>query len=195
MALILASASPRRNEILTLAGYSFDVLPADIKEQFPHGAPADIAARELSRQKAAALKSKVALTDIILAADTVVAVDGAVLGKPYDAEDAARMLRLLSGKTHTVYTGVTLLRGDECISFTQATQVTFYELTDRQINGYIATGEPFDKAGAYGIQGRGCVLVKSIDGDYFNVMGLPIAQVARQINKLWKGELFGGQKS
>ena len=101
------------------------------------------------------------------------------------------MLELLSGAVHTVYTGVTLIYGERSTTFYEATRVTFYSLTGEQIYGYIKTGEPFDKAGAYGIQGRGCVLVKHIDGDYFNVMGLPVARTAREINDLRKDELFG----
>ena len=121
---------------------------------------------------------------VVHGADTVVAIGVKIPGKPSDADDAKRMLALLSGKVHSVYTGVCIVSGGKRSEFYQKTDVKFYPLTQSEIDAYIATGEPMDKAGAYGIQGRGCVLVESISGDYFNVVGLPVARVVREINKM-----------
>ena len=121
---------------------------------------------------------------LIVAADTLVAVDGTALGKPKSREEACAMLRRLSGRTHQVYTGVCVLRGEKCLSFTQCTQVTFYPLSEEEIRRYADTGEPMDKAGAYGIQGRGALLAEKIDGDYFNVVGLPVARLARALSDM-----------
>ncbi len=190
MELILASASPRRRELLGLITPDFRVETAGVEEQLPEGIPPQLAVQQLSRRKAQALRRsrrEQGLAEaVILGADTVVAVDRRILGKPRDAEEAAAMLRLLSGREHSVYTGVTLLAAEREEAFVQETKVRFYPLTEEEIAAYIATGEPFDKAGGYGIQGRGSMLVWGITGDYFNVVGLPVARVARLLKKLWK---------
>lgn len=181
--LILASASPRRKELLQTAGYRFDVIPATCEEHIPPGLSPKDAVEALAYQKA--LDVYALYPDCtVLGADTVVCFDGEILGKPHDEEDAARMLKLLSGQTHEVRTGFALLsKGVEFVS-SEAAMVTFFHLTDEQIRHYIQTGEPMDKAGAYGIQGKGAVLVRSVLGDYFNVVGLPIATVARALAAL-----------
>lgn len=179
MQLVLASQSPRRSEILTTAGFSFcvRVSPAEEHPDFSL-APEEIVMR-LATEKARAVTERPG--EVILAADTVVVLDGGVLGKPKGREDAANMLHRLSGRTHEVYTGVCLLGEQEESRFFAKTDVTFFPLSAKEIADYLSTGEPFDKAGSYGIQGRGAVLVQGICGDYFNVMGLPIAQTARAL--------------
>lgn len=182
MSVILVSASPRRKELLTLAGVGYKVIVSGTDEDVAENTPADETVKLLSLRKASAVLPLCEKGDVVIAADTVVAADGDILGKPADREEAFSMLRELSGREHTVYTGVTITDGDKCVSFVESTSVVFYELSDDEIYSYIDTGEPFDKAGAYGIQGRGCVLVQKIDGDYFNVMGLPIARTVRELN-------------
>lgn len=179
--MILASQSPRRIELMRDAGYDITVRPADIDES-PHPDEAPFALVErLARMKAAAAHAA-AGGDTVVAADTVVVLDDAILGKPADEVDARRMLRALSGRTHQVATGVCIMRGDSISSFVEVTDVTFYELADEEIAVYVASGEPMDKAGAYGIQGsRGRMLVKRIDGDFYNVVGLPIARLVRAL--------------
>lgn len=178
MALILASGSPRRAEILTTAGYTFLVRPTDVDESLPEGiAPRD-AAYDLSLRKARAA-AKLYPEDVVLASDTLVAPGNLILGKPQDQADAARMLRLLSGRTHTVYTGVCVCGMGREVCDVVPTQVEFLPLTPAQIEWYIATGEPMDKAGAYGIQGHGCRFIRRISGDYYAVMGLPAARTAQ----------------
>lgn len=183
MQLILASQSPRRRELLERMGFhDFLVSPAVGEEEIdPTLSPAGLV-EALSAQKAAEVSAKFQPEHIIIAADTVVAVDGQVLGKPKDKEQAAEMLALLSGRSHTVYTGVTVCRGQETITQHEATDVTFRPLTKDEISCYIATGEPMDKAGSYGIQGYGALLVQGISGDYFNVVGLPVCRVARMLS-------------
>ena len=181
--LILASKSPRRKELLTLAGVRFTVETADVEETYPDGLrPAEIV-KHLSRIKAEAVFGKHP-EETVLGADTIVALDGEILGKPKDAEDAVRMLRELSGKTHDVFTGVTILCGKAKKTFAERTAVTFYDLTEEEILSYVSTGEPLDKAGAYGIQGKGVTLVKRISGDYSNVVGLPVSRVVRVLRTL-----------
>ena len=187
--MILASQSPRRIELMREAGYEFRVIPADIDET-PHEGegPIELVGR-LARDKALAVARDAAETgELVVAADTIVAVGDEVLGKPADGADARRMLRDLSGRTHQVATGVCLALagiGAEPVSFVDVTDVTFYPLTDAEIDAYVASGEPLDKAGAYGIQGTGGrMLVKKIDGDFYTVVGLPIARVARAIAEL-----------
>lgn len=177
--LVLASQSPRRAEILETAGYEFTVRTADTDETLEEALTPAEAVETLARRKALAVDLQ--RDERILAADTVVALDGEILGKPKDRADAKRMLRLLSGRTHEVYTGVCLRTADLTDVFSVCTRVTFHALSDLEIEGYLATGEPFDKAGAYGVQGRGCVLVQKIEGDYFNVVGLPVSEVHRRI--------------
>ena len=178
--IILASGSPRRQELLKTAGIDFKVCAAEGEEVLdPALHPAD-AAVEVARQKAREVAAKHP-GDIIVAADTIVVLDNLILGKPKDKADAAAMLKLLSGRAHIVYTGVCIIKNGEENCFTQATKVDFYPLEQDEIDAYVESGEPMDKAGAYGIQGLGCVLVKSIEGDYFNVMGLPVAKVVRAL--------------
>ena len=181
--IILASASPRRNELMRMAGLDFCCIPSDAEEVLPAGiAPAE-ASEYLSGLKAADIAASHP-GDIVIGADTTVVIGGEVLGKPADEREAAAMLAKLSGQTHTVYTGVTILAPGHRESFTSAAQVMFYPLTEEEIRDYVATGEPMDKAGAYGIQGRGAVLVRKIDGDFFTVMGLPVAETVRRLRRL-----------
>lgn len=194
--LVLASASPRRQELLRNAGISFKVEPADIDETPRHGeSPRDCAER-LAREKALAVSNTRPL-DYVLGADTVVAVDDIILGKPVDAADAARMLRLLSGRTHQVITGVCLVAGTvpseqaqqprtgnrERRTASETTLVTIRDLSDDEIHEYVATGEPMDKAGAYAIQGMASRWIPQIDGDYSNVVGLPVKLVCELLRE------------
>ena len=178
--IILASASPRRSELMTLAGFRFDVICADIDEIVPEKALPQEVVMSLALQKAQAV-AKDHCKSAVVGSDTVVALDGKILGKPCSEKEAAEMLRSLSGRIHKVFTGVAIVCGEKVTSFFEETEVEFYPLTDQEILDYVATGEPMDKAGAYGIQGRGAVLVKRINGDYFNVMGLPISKVYREL--------------
>lgn len=178
--IILASASPRRKELLTTAGVEFEVLVSDADETVPDGTlPAD-AAMLTAEKKALAVAEKCG-DALVIGADTIVVLDGRILGKPKDEADAEDMLRFLSGKEHKVITGVCLTDGVKTKKFAQVSKVRFYDLTDEEIAAYIATKEPMDKAGSYGIQGKGCVLVESIEGDYFNIVGLPVAATVRAI--------------
>lgn len=192
--MILASQSPRRIELMDEAGFTCRVIPADIDET-PHEGeqPLDLVGR-LAKDKALCVASEHAhVGEIVVAADTIVTIDGVILGKPADAQDAKRMLRLLSGRTHQVATGVCVARanaaGDAAEpvlqNFVEVTDVTFYALDEDTIEEYAQSGEPLDKAGAYGIQGKGGrMLVEKIDGDFYNVVGLPIARVARTIRDM-----------
>lgn len=188
MKLILASQSPRRRELLGLLGHPFTVRVADIDETMDQRlAPRDEVAR-VSRCKALAVEREE--TDIVIAADTIVVVDGQVLGKPKDEADAFRMLKSLSGRAHQVMTGMTVLRGEECVTVTEVTGITFRPLDDREIHAYIATGEPMDKAGAYGIQGGAALFATGLEGDYYNVMGLPVCALTT-ILRSFGVEIFG----
>lgn len=178
--IILASASPRRKELLSLAGVDFSVKVADVNEVIPENAKPDEVVMSLAMQKAQAVANENP-DSIVIGSDTVVALDGEILGKPKSEENAAQMLAMLSGRSHTVYTGVAIIHGEKVKSFCEATEVVFNPLTKEEILRYVATGEPMDKAGAYGIQGKGCVLVKKIDGDYFNVVGLPVSKLYREL--------------
>ena len=173
MKIILASASPRRAQLLRQAGINdFEICPSDVDENLTgEFAPPDMV-HELSRRKAVAAKADA--DDIVIAADTLVFLSGQALSKPVDRDDAERMLTLLSGARHTVMTGVTVRRDDALITRHRETDVWFRALTPEEISAYIDTGEPMDKAGAYGVQGKGALLVERIDGDFFNVMGLPL---------------------
>ena len=180
--IILASQSPRRQELIANITPDFSVIVSDAEELLPEGIAPEEAPVYFAGLKAGAVAAKHP-NDVVIGADTVVILDGEVLGKPRDEADAARMLRALSGKVHTVITGCALYRGGERLTFSETTRVEFYPLSDREIREYIATGEPFDKAGAYGIQGRGSVLVRRIEGDFFNVMGLPVARLKRELER------------
>ena len=176
MNLILASQSPRRRELLGLTGLDFTVRVADIDETMDPGkAPFDEVAR-VSRLKALAVQREP--EDVVIAADTIVVCGGEVLGKPRDEEDAFRILSLLSGRSHEVMTGMTVLRGDETVTHTEVTRIHFRQLHPDEIRAYIATGEPMDKAGAYGIQGGAALFADQMEGDYYNVMGLPVCRLA-----------------
>ena len=182
MKLILASQSPRRKELLGLFSIPFVIEIADIDEEMdPKKLPFDEVAR-VSRLKAEAVPRE--MDDIVIAADTIVVCDGAVLGKPKDEDDAFRMLRALSGKDHQVMTGLTVLKGDSAVVCTEVADVHFRELTDREILAYIRTGEPMDKAGSYGIQGKAAMFVEGIRGDYFNVMGLPVCRLYQMLKEI-----------
>ena len=179
--IILASASPRRSELMTLAGFRFDVICADIDEIVPEKALPQEVVMSLALQKAQAV-AKDHRKSAVVGSDTVVALDGKILGKPRSESEAAEMLRSLSGRIHKVFTGVAVVGDGKEKSFFDETDVEFYPLGEDEIKKYVATGEPMDKAGAYGIQGKGSVLVKKINGDFFNVMGLPIAKLYREMS-------------
>ena len=179
--LILASASPRRRELLTQAGFNFRVHPAHIPEDLLAGEDPIAYVTRLAREKARAVYDQLAAAEpriAVLGADTTVTLDNHVLGKPEDASDAERMLRLLSGRTHRVITGVSLVSAVGVETAAEVTAVQFLTLSDAEIEAYVATGEPMDKAGAYAIQGRAARWIPRIEGCYFNVVGLPIALVA-----------------
>jgi septum formation protein len=180
--LVLASASPRRQELLRAAGIAFEVQPAAIAEDFLPDEPARVCAERLAREKALAV-ARLRPNDAVLGADTVVVVDGQILGKPCDASDAARMLRLLSGRRHQVITGVCVVSGGEVALASEATLVEMSEIGEEEIATYIATGEPMDKAGAYAIQGIASRWIPRIEGDYSNVVGLPVARVYRMLQE------------
>ena len=175
--LILASASPRRREILAMAGYRFEILSPDVDENISGLSPAELA-QELSRRKAAAAAALTDPANVILAADTVVSLDGEILGKPTDSADAAAMLARLSGRTHTVYTGITLQDSKTSVTQTAAAQVTMRDIAKEEIDAYVATGSPLDKAGAYGIQEAAGMFVREIQGDFYCIMGLPLCPVS-----------------
>ena len=189
MQLILASASPRRKELLGLYGIPFTVRAADIDETMdPDKPPFDEVAR-LSREKALAVPREP--EDVVVAADTIVVCDGIVLGKPRDEAQAIEMLSLLSGRAHQVMTGCTVLRGQKDETFTEVTDIHFRPLSPGEIRRYVATGEPMDKAGACGIQGGAALFCQRMEGDYYNVMGLPVCalgQVLKQIAPEWMEE-------
>ena len=181
MKIILASQSPRRRELLERMGISdFEIVPARGEEIATRTLTPDQLVEELSRRKCAEVAA--AHPDaLVIAADTLVAVNNRVLGKPGSEEDASRMLRALSGRLHMVYTGVTVACGGKMVTEHEMTSVRFRSLTDADIIRYLATGEPFDKAGGYGIQGYGCLLVEGISGDYYNVVGLPVCRLGRML--------------
>lgn len=181
--LILASKSPRRKELLSLITTDFEIIPAQGEENADPALSPDMFVQELAKQKALEIAASHP-DDIVIGSDTVVAVNGEILGKPKDSGDAYRMLSLLSGTSHSVFTGAAVVKNGEIHSFTEETKVKFFPLSEKEIKDYIATGEPFDKAGAYGIQDIGALLVEGIDGDYYNVMGLPVGRLYRLMKKL-----------
>ena len=180
--IILASASPRRKELLSTAGLKFEICVKDVDESVPGGTPPSDAAEMTAAKKALASAAEHP-DDIVIGADTIVVAEGKILGKPHSEEDAAGMLRMLSGREHTVITGVCIACEGKTEIFHKESKVSFYPLTEKEIADYVATGEPMDKAGAYGIQGKGSVLVEKIEGDYFNIVGLPVASTVRAIRK------------
>ena len=182
MQLILASGSPRRKELLSLFRIPFTVVPADVDETMdPAKAPCEEVAR-LSAKKARAVKREP--DDVVIAADTIVVCEGKVLGKPKSEENAYHMLSLLSGRDHQVMTGCTVLRGEKSVTFTEVTDLHFRTLSEREIRAYIASGEPMDKAGAYGIQGGAALFCRRMEGDYYNVMGLPVCRLWQTLQSI-----------
>ena len=181
MKLVLASKSPRRSEILTNAGIDFTIRVADADETIAEGTNPEDAVVMLAARKAMAVERN--KDEIILGADTVVVLDNKILGKPKDREDAFNMLKSLSGRVHSVFTGVCAISDKGSITFAEETKVEFYPLSDKEINDYIDTKECDDKAGAYGIQGLASKFIKGINGDYFNVVGLPISSIYEKILK------------
>lgn len=181
--LILASKSPRRKELLSLITTDFEIIPAAGEENADPALSPDMFVRKLAEQKALEIAASHP-DDTVIGSDTVVAINGEILGKPKDKADAIRMLSLLSGTSHSVFTGVAVIKNGETHSFTEETKVRFFPLTEKEIEDYTASGEPFDKAGAYGIQDKGALLVEGIDGDYYNVMGLPTGRLYRLMKEL-----------
>ncbi len=181
--LVLASASPRRQELLRNAGIAFAVQPAHIAEDPFPGEAAKACAERLAREKALAV-ARLRPKDVVLGADTVVVVGGQILGKPSDAADAARMLRVLSGRTHSVITGVCLVAAGQWSVGSETTFVTMSEISEKEIADYVACGEPMDKAGAYAVQGIASRWIPRIEGDYSNVVGLPVVLVWRMLQKI-----------
>ena len=179
--IVLASGSPRRQELLRLMGVTeFDIRVPETKEDYPAGLSPRQVVEYISREKADAAAKLCTPEEIVITADTMVFLDESRLGKPADQADALRMLTALQGRRHTVCTGVTVRQGDRCLTESESTEVFFRPASQAELLGYIATGEPMDKAGAYGIQGKGSLLEK-IDGDFFNVMGLPVLRLSRML--------------
>ena len=182
MNLILASASPRRKELLQVFGLPFAVRVADIDETMNPGGRAYDEVARVSRLKALAVAP--AADEVVIAADTIVVCEGKILGKPHSKEEAVQMLQLLSDRDHQVMTGCTVLFGDRCETFTEVTDLHFRELSTKEIERYVATGEPMDKAGAYGIQGGAALFCQRMVGDYYNVMGLPVCRLGQMLKTL-----------
>ncbi len=183
--IILASKSPRRKELMGLLFPQFEVQALDVDETLPEGVSLGRAVELLALRKGQAVAGA-GPDALVIAADTLVTLGSVVLGKPTGREDAARMLRLLSGRVHQVYTGVALLEGERTNRFHCVTDVEFSPLTEEEIRWYLSTGEPFDKAGAYGIQGYGARFIRGVREDFFNVMGLPVNELYRQIMQFTK---------
>ena len=186
MKLILASASPRRKELLAKTGLSFDIIPANGEETITKTIPAEVV-MELSLQKAKEIADMQTEDCIIIGADTIVAKGDTIMGKPKDEADAFRMLDMISDDCHQVYTGVTIIRTGEqaeTLTFAEKTDVYLYPISEKDIRAYIESGDPMDKAGAYGIQGDFAVHVKGIQGDYYNVVGLPIGRVYQELQRM-----------
>ena len=194
MDIILASQSPRRRELLERMGLPFRIITPDIDERMERALPPGELVAAISAEKAGAVAAQAGPDAVVIAADTVVALDGAVLGKPADESDAARMLSALSGRTHQVFTGLTVACGADVRTVSEETAVTFRPLTAEEIAAYVRTGEPMDKAGAYGIQGLGALFVEGIRGDYCNVMGLPLFLLGRMLSDFGVDLLGGGEE-
>ena len=184
--LILASASPRRRELLSIITPRFTVRTSDCDETIAPGTGPVAAVRELSLRKAAAVWATLPQkeTAAVIGSDTVVYIDGEILGKPHSREEAVSMISRLSGRSHTVCTGVTVITAEETRTFHETTEVHFYPLSPQEVEWYCSLKEPYDKAGAYGIQAAGALLVQGLTGDYFNVMGLPVAALARHLREM-----------
>lgn len=189
MEIILASASPRRRELFKYIASDFKAVSLDIDETIPADIAPDKASEYLAVLKARAAAEKFS-DDLIIGCDTTVICDGNILGKPHDKQQCIECISMLSGKTHKVITGCAIIKGTKEVSFSESTDVTFRELSDKDINDYADTDEPYDKAGGYGIQGQGSELIRSINGDFFNVVGLPVARLFNEMkNFYYKGEL------
>ena len=187
MNLILASASPRRKELLSLFHIPFIIRVADIDEAMDASKPAAEEVARVSALKAHAVERET--DDVVIAADTIVVCENRVLGKPRDEEDARNMLRLLSGRDHQVMTGCTVLRGEKCVTFTEITDLHFKELSEKEIEDYVNSGEPMDKAGSYGIQGGAALFCQRMNGDYYNMVGLPVCHLGQVLTDI-APELF-----
>ncbi len=183
MDLILASSSPRRKELLGMLNIPFQVKVSYADETYQDGMEPHEIVMELARIKSTVV-AETNRDSVVIGADTIVVMDGDILGKPKNKEEAISTLTRLSGNVHQVYTGVALLRGQDSILFYEKTDVEFWPLKKEEIEQYVLTGEPFDKAGSYGIQGFGSLLVKRIEGDYFTVVGLPVSRLKRELEKL-----------
>ena len=183
--IILASQSPRRRELITYISENVEIRPMDCDETLPGKMSAKDAVEYLAKIKNDATRKICDDEEIVISADTVVSVDDEILGKPVDKEDARRMINLLSGRVHQVYTGVTISDGKKHITFSEKTDVIFYKLTEKEIEDYISSSEPYDKAGSYGIQGKASLLIEGIKGDYFNVVGLPVARLKRELENFY----------
>ena len=183
MAVILASKSPRRQELLRLLDVQFSVMTADIDESMDQSKPPKDEVARVSAAKAAAIAKTVQADDIVISADTIVVSRGEILGKPADRADAARMLRMLSGDWHEVMTAVTVCRAEESLTRVSRTRLRFKTLSEAEIAAYIATGEPMDKAGSYGIQGKASLFAEELHGDYFGVMGLPVCMLGQMLRE------------
>lgn len=182
MNTILASASPRRQALLKMILPTFEVYPADIKESAPGIQEPEAYVKMLAGEKAYTVAQNFS-QDLIIGCDTVVSLGNTIYGKPKNYDDAKKTLQTLSGRTHQVYTGVTLVCKTKEMSFCQKTDVRFFDLTEKEIEGYLSVGEWKDKAGGYGIQGKGALLVEQVQGDYYNVVGLPVAVLWREMKK------------
>ena len=182
--IILASASPRRRELLERIGVTdFEVRAPEVDENFPEGLSPEETGQFISREKAEAAREQWGLEPIIITADTMVFLDDRRLGKPRSEADALEMLTALQGRRHTVCTGVTVSQGEKILTEAESTGVIFRPAEKRELLSYIATGEPMDKAGAYGVQGKGALLVERLEGDFFNVMGLPVLRLSRMLSE------------
>ena len=182
--IILASASPRRRELLERIGVTdFEVRAPEVDENFPEGLSPEETVKFISREKAEAAREQWGLEPIIITADTMVFLDDRRLGKPRSEADALEMLTALQGRRHTVCTGVTVSQGEKILTEAESTGVIFRPAEKRELLSYIATGEPMDKAGAYGVQGKGALLVERLEGDFFNVMGLPVLRLSRMLSE------------
>jgi septum formation protein len=188
--VILASASPRRRELLTLVGIAHEVQPANVDESLFAGETPTGHSERLARSKAHTIAEREP-NAVVVAADTIVVVDGEILGKPRDGADAVAMLERLSGRSHAVFTAIAVARGGSTESAVERVQVTFRPLTADEISAYVATGEPMDKAGAYGIQGYGATIVERVEGDYFSVMGLGLRRMVELLSRIGVEYEFG----
>jgi septum formation protein len=193
MRVILASGSPRRHDLLAMIGIDHEVVPADIDESPLNGEGPLALVERLAREKGATIAARYPEA-LVISADTIVVVDGEVLGKPRDAAEARSMLRILADRTHVVFTAVAATAAGRTLSAVEEVSVTFLPLSDHTIASYVATGEPMDKAGSYGIQGYGATLVQRIDGDFFAVMGLPLARLVALLREVGVGYEYEERK-